>query len=274
MEYNSSNTALGGRDGGVIDDGEENGNSGDGGSDKFPLLDRLLEKLPEVLERFVLPELDPTDLAMLARAGKGWRATVVSSNLPCAGKTAGSRLKLDAFCRSFQRLAWAKANGCPWNEKVCSNAARGGHVDVLRWARENECPWDEWTCAYAARGGHLNVLEWARDHDCPWNPSTCAYAARGGHIHVLQWAREHDCPWDPFTCLSATEGGHLDVLRWARGHDCPWHRNTCWYAARYAPLAVLRWAMYHGAPVKLKELNSYEHLLRGEPHAMDHKRRC
>jgi len=35
--------------------------------DTFSLLDRLLEDLPEVVERFVLPALDPTALALLAQ---------------------------------------------------------------------------------------------------------------------------------------------------------------------------------------------------------------
>jgi hypothetical protein len=41
--------------------------------DTFPLLDRLLEGLPEVVERFVLPALDPTAQALLVRVGRGWR---------------------------------------------------------------------------------------------------------------------------------------------------------------------------------------------------------
>jgi hypothetical protein len=31
-------------------------------------------------------------------------------------------------------LQWARANGCPWDASTCSNAARGGHLDVLQWA--------------------------------------------------------------------------------------------------------------------------------------------
>lgn len=149
----------------------------------------LREELPEVLERFVLPELDPIDLTMLARAGRGWRAMMVASNLPCAGRTAGSRLTLDAFFGSIQRLACAKANGCPWNETVCSNAARGGHLDVLCWAGESGCLWNRNTCAYAAWGGHLHVLRWAWEHDCPWDAVTCAFAAEGGHLDVLRLVR-------------------------------------------------------------------------------------
>jgi hypothetical protein len=41
---------------------------------------------------------------------------------------------------------------------MCSNAAREGHLEILKWARKNKCPWDERTCANAAFGGHFEVL--------------------------------------------------------------------------------------------------------------------
>ena len=50
----------------------------------------------------------------------------------------------------------------------------GGHLEVLQWARANGCPWDQRTCAYAATGGHLEVLQWARANGCPWNPELAA----------------------------------------------------------------------------------------------------
>ena len=39
-------------------------------------------------------------------------------------------------------LQWARANGCTWNASTCSEAACGGHLEVLQWARANGCPWD------------------------------------------------------------------------------------------------------------------------------------
>ena len=221
-----------------------------GGGDTFPLLDRLREELPEILEGIVLPAVDPTALALLARTGRGWRAAVVSSGLPRAGSAQGLRMKVSAFCGSVELLAWAKASGCPWNDMTCALAAEGGHLDVLRWAREQDCPWDANTCAEAARGGHLEVLRWAREHHCPWNKATCALAAKGGHLDVLRWAREHDCVWDGYTCAIAAKGGHLEVLRWAREHDCPWGTaNTCYHAALGGHLDVLRWLREHGCPL-------------------------
>jgi hypothetical protein len=37
--------------------------------------------------------------------------------------------------------------------------AAKGWLGVLQWARANGCPWDESTCAQAAAGGHLEVLQ-------------------------------------------------------------------------------------------------------------------
>jgi hypothetical protein len=52
MESRFTNQALG-------SDDQNDGGSDNQDHDTFPLLERLLEALPEVLERFVLPALDP-----------------------------------------------------------------------------------------------------------------------------------------------------------------------------------------------------------------------
>ena len=84
------------------------------------------------------------------------------------------------------RLAWAKANGCPWGllgwkprSNPCALAAEGGHQEVLQWARAHGCEWDERTCRAAAEGGHLDVMVWAREQHCPWSETTCRAAAEG-----------------------------------------------------------------------------------------------
>ena len=50
---------------------------------------------------------------------------------------------------------WAKANGCTWDDTICTFAAEGGHLEALQWARAHGCPWSAETCARAAMGGHL-----------------------------------------------------------------------------------------------------------------------
>jgi hypothetical protein len=66
-----------------------------------------------------------------------WRAT---SARPCP--------KVEDFVGSVERLEWAKANGCLWEEGTCSAVAEYGDLAVLQWARgqASPCPWDEGTC--------------------------------------------------------------------------------------------------------------------------------
>ena len=105
--------------------------------------------------------------------------------------------------------AWARENGCPWDEVDVRVAGGGGHLEVLQWARENGCPWDEETCASAAEGGHLEVLQWARANGCPWDESTCSTRAKSGHLEVLQWAAR-TAARGTSTCRAQAEGGHLE----------------------------------------------------------------
>ena len=56
--------------------------------------------------------------------------------------------------------------------------------------RENDCPWDEDTCTDAAQGGHLEVLKWSRENGCPWNIVVVrAHATKGCHLEMVKWLR-------------------------------------------------------------------------------------
>ncbi len=77
-------------------------------------------------------------------------------------------------------------------------------MKVLKWLRANGCPWDEHTCAQAALGGHLELLKWARKNGCPWDASTCEFASIRRHLELLKWATDEALAafgafriWDP-----------------------------------------------------------------------------
>ena len=110
--------AAEGHGGGALDD------------DTFlPLLD-LLERFPDLFAQKVLQRLDPIDRTFFAQAGGAYRAAVVASDLPRAGTgeevlVLGRSVwvvthKVREFCTSVERLAWAKASGCPWVEQTCA----------------------------------------------------------------------------------------------------------------------------------------------------------
>jgi hypothetical protein len=207
--------------GGGFDDHDHHDNSCD--DDSSPLLD-LLERFPDLFKKYVLERLDPTARASLAGAGSAfWDMAYPISMFPFGVPPAQMTdwvvlarvFKLVDFLGSIERLAWAKANGCPWTAGTCRYVARGGHLEALRWMRELGCPWDERTSYAAAAGGHLAVLQWARAHDCPWGEHTCYFAALGGHLSVLQWARAHGYPWRKRECEVASLA-HPETLAWVR----------------------------------------------------------
>lgn len=65
-------------------------------------------------------------------------------------------------------------------EKLASDVASEGNLELLKAVRNQGCPWNERTCAQAALVGHLDILVWAREHGCPWDKMvTRAFATLG-----------------------------------------------------------------------------------------------
>jgi hypothetical protein len=165
--------------------------------DFSPLLD-LLERFPDLFEKYVLEHPDPTARASLAGAGSAFLDVVFPRSifpfgLPRAQETTGGFaarvFTLGDYLGTAERLAWAKANGCPWSWRTCAHAAEQGNVEALKRMREHHCQWDTVTSYAAARGGHLAVLPCARAHGCPWNTRGCEIASRH-HPDTLAWVQQ------------------------------------------------------------------------------------
>lgn len=86
------------------------------------------------------------------------------------------------------------AEGHPLTAEVATNAARSGHLDLLKWLRSRGCPWDERTCAGAAMMGHMQMLQWAHFRGCPWDVWTTHWAKMRGDLEMHGWARSQGCP--------------------------------------------------------------------------------
>ena len=228
---------------------------------KVVLLLRLLRELPDLFVEEVLRRLDPVDRTMLAQVGRPWLAAVLASGLPRLPSAVRVCLQLRELCTSAERLAWARANGCPWGAPLiigdrrmewypCALAAAGGHLDALQWARAQGCEWDGAKCAGAAAGGHLDVLQWARAHGCPWIEDfwmnrfdCCRLAAKGGHLEVLRWLREHNCTWDKWTCAVPLRAG---IWRCCSGHISTAARGTGLTRVALSPLRAVNWTCSSG----------------------------
>ena len=48
-------------------------------------------------------------------------------------------------------------NESAWDESACSQAAEGGHLEILEWLRSEGCRWDEERCRTL---GEPNIVRW------------------------------------------------------------------------------------------------------------------
>ena len=199
-----------------------------------PLLEALLDVVPELFERHIIPLLDSDDLAMLARVCSASRTAVKASGRVRDGTSRAAPLRLSKYFGSTARLAWARSNGCELDRddvRNCYFAARAGSLEVLKQLREENFDWNGLTCEKAAEKNHVELLQWATSNGCPWDVWTTFAAARSGSVEILQFLREAK-PWylrlHFKTCAFAAENNRLEALVWLREEaGAPWDWKTC-----------------------------------------------
>lgn len=141
--------------------------------------------------------------------------------------------------------AWLKQYKQPRDQcserNLCAFSAFKGQIDTVKFFIMNEVDYDEETATQAALGGHLNIIEWLTEHlKIKWNEQTCTAAAYNGHLEILKYIRSHGCPWNADVCFFAAQQRHLDLLQWARENGCPWDKSSCEEEAKDFP-EILDW---------------------------------
>jgi hypothetical protein len=122
---------------------------------------------------------------------------------------------------------------------VSSNAARRGHLKLLKWFRDNKFEYGREICWDAVEGGHLKVVKWLRKlglqilnakerngyhHEVFFvlDDKCCHEAAKHGHIHILAWFHEvfakanYKGIWNWPLCISAASRNKLETLLFLR----------------------------------------------------------
>lgn len=105
-------------------------------------------------------------------------------------------------------------------------AARGGHLPILKYLESKGCEWDTRTSAAAAASGSIEVLEYLFGK-CEFNANAFSEASRKGHLHVVKWLHKHNVNSDQRVCALASREGHLDVLKWAIQKQYKLDKNEC-----------------------------------------------
>ncbi len=131
---------------------------------------------------------------------------------------------------NLDMLKWAKNIGEEWITSTYIEAAENGNLDIFKWGFLNNSlhhrlqkgsMGHSWICSAAARGGSLDILKFLLEHQFRLGSNVCASAALNGHLNVLKWARANGCKWDDMTRINAQNHGHLEVLKWAIENGCP-----------------------------------------------------
>lgn len=92
----------------------------------------------------------------------------------------------------------------------------------------------------AAKNGHLAVLKWMASREIPPTQELIEHAVRGGHHDVLDWLHE-EVYVNQDEIFPAIENEDLETLQWfvSNGH-IPW-TNEAIFSAHFNKLIVLEW---------------------------------
>jgi uncharacterized protein YciI len=167
-----------------------------------------------------------------------------------------------------------------WSTVTSQNAARFGHLKLLKWLREQGCPWDHETFVSAVRFGNIEILDWLYQKKCPWSRVASKSALESGNWDVLRWLCQRKCPWDARSfsaAVSAAVGtgnvdmaqllheqerpaatdtvldvavgaGNLTMVKLLVDRGCRMSKYTCAVAARNGHLEILTWLHEQGCP--------------------------
>ncbi|CAL6342800.1 unnamed protein product [Bathycoccus prasinos] len=166
-----------------------------------------------------------------------------------------------AFTNKLELLKWAREEKqCEWDYRTIQVAALQGNLEMVKYCVANECPIDTYACADAAKNGHLEVLKYLREEaKAPWNFYTAAWAAENGHLHILEYLveRKYD-QYNELACVWAAESGHLDCLKYLRETaKAPWDSKAVRRAHEYNHPECLQYLLDNNCP--LPENWRYEH---------------
>ena len=142
------------------------------------------EAIPRLPDHLVVTHIlrsenfdDPADLARLPAVSCAMRAAVAATGLQFEELDEHEAVDLGCLSALQRRQRGGRLSR---QEYLCAAAARSGQLEKLKGFRENGCPWEERTCSRAAHGGHLELLSWhARTAARGTQPRACTRQRAG-----------------------------------------------------------------------------------------------
>eukprot|EP00953_Heterococcus_sp_UTEX-ZZ885_P007680 4633-Heterococcus_DN1.PRE.4 len=130
-------------------------------------------------------------------------------------------MTLAVFRGRMAMCQYLHAQQCPWDDSATSQAAKDGHIDILRWLIDNGCPCDAFgTGKSAAEGGGVEVLSYLQQQGLLTSAALLTVmldlAAVFGKLNAAKWLRAQGAQWpDEFRYYLSAE-----IQAWARAEGC------------------------------------------------------
>ena len=158
-----------------------------------------------------------------------------------------------ALTNKLELLKWIREEKkCEWDGKTINRAAHHGNLEMVKYCVANECPIDRCACTNAASGGHLEVLKYLHEEaKVPWGWMTANFAAQNGHLHILEYLVERKFDkYNEEACYRAAKYGHLDCLKYL--HEtakAPWDSRAVRYAHKNDQTECVQYLLDNNCPL-------------------------
>jgi hypothetical protein len=157
---------------------------------------------------------------------------------------------------TIESLDAAHKLGMPWDEDMCSAAARRGSLPLLTWLRSQGCPWndpddpfEENVGRFAAERGHVDMLKFIKAQGEQFDDETVSSGMQ--HMPVIEYFLSEgidlagcDSHGDRIaSAATAASAGDLAALQYARTHNFEWTSDAAvgLGAAQGGSVEVLNW---------------------------------
>jgi hypothetical protein len=133
--------------------------------------------------------------------------------------------------------------------KTSLNAARGGHIHVLKYLAAKSIAIDVTACVAVAYQGAMHILEWLDEIGVNWkHQSVYTAAAESGSLEMILWFTERGAKFKVETMAAAAQSGHLNICKHLHTQGCGWDYSVT-HAAK--TVEILKWLHENGCPLEV-----------------------
>jgi Ankyrin repeats (3 copies) len=149
---------------------------------------------------------------------------------------------------NVELMAWLlQQPGMHLNEEVITLAVFRGRMAMCQYLHAQQCPWGDSAPCQAAKDGHIDILRWLIDNGCPLDAQSMGQsAAEGGSVEVLSYLQQQGLLTSAalLTVMLdlAAVFGKLDAAKWLRAQGAQWPEEFRYYLSA----EVMTWAIAEG----------------------------